>query len=135
MAPDSEMTITSRHLEWVISRIGSVPMDSASCDYSLHGVTLEMVIISRAQLPIRLARCRLRDSDLTAPAAYWASWADILPGVISRYPQIGQAMLLQLSVLQSLDGDQEHDGPHCIRAAGNGMGRPPFVERHRLLDS
>ena len=50
----------------------------------VHKVSYQMVV-SQAQLPIRLAGCGLRNSVRTAPAAYWASWADALPGIVSRF--------------------------------------------------
>ena len=50
----------------------------------------------QAKLPMRLGGCGLRDSARVAPAAYWASWADTLPVLIARYPDIGARMVAQL---------------------------------------
>ena len=85
-------------------------------DVGLHGVSYDAVL-SQAQLPIRLAGCGLRNAVRTAPAAYWASWADALPSLVSRCPSVGPMAMLQLCYLQTLDPDEPHVGPRCIVCA------------------
>ena len=41
----------------------------------------------RAQLPCRLGGCGLKCAARTAPAAYWAAWADVLPTLQQRFPE------------------------------------------------
>ena len=47
----------------------------------------------QAQLPLRYGGLGLRSSVRTAPAAYWASWADSLQPLSRRYPQLGARLL------------------------------------------
>ena len=64
----------------------------------------------QAQLPLRLAGLGVRSSSRTAPAAYWASWADCLQPLTERYPEMGNRLLALLS------GAREA-APPCIAAA------------------
>ena len=41
-----------------------------------------------AALPMRLGGLGLRSADRTAPAAYWASWADAMPMLSRRLPEL-----------------------------------------------
>ena len=45
------------------------------------------------RLPLRFAGLGLRSSTRTAPAAYWASWADCLQPLTVRYPEVGARIL------------------------------------------
>ena len=42
----------------------------------------------QARLPLRLGGLGLRSATRTAFAAYWASWADALPMLKARLPQL-----------------------------------------------
>ena len=64
----------------------------------------------QAQLPLRFAGLGLRNSARTAPAAYWASWADCLQPLTQRYPELGGQLLDYLTEL-------EERAPPCVRAA------------------
>ena len=56
--------------------------------------------------------CGLRSSTRTSPAAFWASWADCLPGICQRYPAVGNRMLAHLTAAQA---EQRPAGvPRCI---------------------
>ena len=52
--------------------------------------------MTQAQLPLRLGGCGLRSALRTAPAAYWASWADTLPMIQARHPEVAQCFYEQL---------------------------------------
>ena len=45
----------------------------------------------RAQLPCRLGGLGLRCATRISLAAYWASWADVLPTVRERFPELAAA--------------------------------------------
>ena len=62
--------------------------DADAWDEGLHQVT-HQACMKQATLPHRLAGCGLRDSARTSPAAYWASWADSISVLQSRFPAIG----------------------------------------------
>ena len=82
-------------------------------DETLHG--LHYITWSRqAQLPLRHGGCGMRDSLSTRRAAYWASWADSLPDIISRFPEAGRHMLRFLTDSQALDADEAMVGPECL---------------------
>ena len=49
-----------------------------------------------AQLPMRLGGCGLRSALRTAPAAWWASWADTLPMIRARHPEVAERLYQQL---------------------------------------
>ena len=63
-----------------------------------------------SQLPMRLGGLGLRSAVRTAPAAYWASWADALPMLRARVPVVALAAVRSLT---ANNGDM--DG--CIREA------------------
>ena len=64
----------------------------------------------QAQLPLRYGGFGLRSSVRTAPAAYWASWADSLQPLSRRYPQLGARLLDYLR-------DTAANTPPCLAAA------------------
>ena len=49
-----------------------------------------------AQLPMRLGGCGLRSALRTAPAAWWASWADTLLMIRARDPEEAEKLYQQL---------------------------------------
>ena len=51
-----------------------------------------------AQLPLRLGGLGLRSATRLAPAAHWASWADVLPMVGQRHPAVAAEITRRLSV-------------------------------------
>ncbi len=66
--------------------------------------------VRQATLPCRLGGMGLRSARRTAPAAYWASWADSLEPLRQRYPGVAAGAL---TLLQG----PPRDAPPCIRAA------------------
>ena len=70
---------------------------------SLEGVPgnhhQQVVAVQLVSLPMRMGRLGLRSASKIAPAAYWASWADALPMIQGRVPQIAGL------VVQLLDQD------------------------------
>ena len=75
-------------------------------------------------LPMRMGRLGLRCARRMAPAAYWSSWADALPMVHERLPQVAQ------NVVDGLEGAPDVGG--CIgelRAISLGLDRQGFVGR------
>ena len=50
----------------------------------------------QARLPLRFGGLGLRDSSRTSPAAFWASWADSLPTLSSRFPWFGAGLAARL---------------------------------------
>ena len=83
---------------------------------SIHGLDFD-TWVTQAELPLRFAGCGLRSSSRTAFAAYWASWADSIPGLAARFPNIAVNMLHDFSRLQSLDSVDGFDTPPCLAAA------------------
>ena len=60
-----------------------------------------------ASMPIRHGGLGLRSAERTSPGAYWAAWADVLPMVEQRHPQVaarlvGDLGMGDLAVSQSL---------------------------------
>jgi len=53
-----------------------------------HGVSHD-VCIQQASMPQRLSGCGLENSVRSSAAAYWASWADALSVISSRFPAMG----------------------------------------------
>ena len=60
-------------------------------------VTQQEVAERIATLPMRLGGLGLRSSDRTVPAAYWASWADALPMLSRRLPELTTHILNELA--------------------------------------
>ena len=54
-----------------------------------------------ATLPQRLGGCGLRSASRTREAAYWASWADTLPMMHQRCPQLARRFCAELEGAQS----------------------------------
>ena len=50
-------------------------------------------------LPLRLGGLGLRSAERTAPAAYWASWADALAMVNTRAPQVAAEVVADLQLV------------------------------------
>jgi len=73
--------------------------------------------VKQARLPLRLGGCGLRDSTRTSRAAYWASWADCMPDLGRRFPELRASLVTELAALQSLDTVQHHAGTDCLVAA------------------
>ena len=70
---------------------------------------LPLLATARAQLALRHGGLGLRSAARHAPAAYWSSWADMLPVIASRDPAFARALVDTLEggspapeVLQSL---------------------------------
>ena len=57
---------------------------------------LPSLAMRRARLALQQGGLGLRSAELLAPAAYWASWADALPILNSRLPQLTERMVREL---------------------------------------
>ena len=82
-----------------------------------------------ATLPLRLAGLGLRFAERTAPAAYWASWADAFAVVDARAPQVAAAALADL--------ESPVSNSSCLaelRTATRLLERQGFVERPTWVD-
>ena len=49
-----------------------------------------------AFLPVVHGGLGLRSSALLSPAAYWAAWADMLPTLVERVPELAEQVLQEL---------------------------------------
>ena len=80
-----------------------------------------------ATLPMRLGGLGLRSAARTAPAAYWASWADALAMIHGRAPSVAA------DAVTALDGsDPRGDARGAlaeVRAAGEQLSREGFLQR------
>ena len=63
-----------------------------------------------AALPAALGGLGLQSAELTAPAAYWAAWADALPAIRDRLPGCAENYVVTLEA----DAD---DAAHCLAEA------------------
>ena len=77
-----------------------------------------------ASLPMRMGRLGLRSALRTAPAAYWASWADALPMIEGRLPQVAQLVTAQLEEVHEAVGCFWGD-PTGHKSLGFGRVRQP----------
>jgi len=80
-----------------------------------------------ASLPARLGGAGLRSAARTAPAAYWASWADALPMISERVPSVAAAATARLA-----EANPDSDSPNCTaeaNAAALLLSREGFVQR------
>ena len=68
--------------------------------------------LRQARLPFREGGLGLRDSLAISPAAYWASWADTLPGLHARYPAVAANVLAYLQTPVS----QRANNNSCLTA-------------------
>ena len=66
----------------------------------------------QAKLPARRGGLGLRDSVRTSPAAYWASWADVLPKLCQRFPGLNNLVVARL--LQQEAGEGTNEDVHCL---------------------
>ena len=92
--------------------------DESCWDAELHDVTWDMTR-SQAQLPIRLGGGGLRNSVRTSTSAYWASWADCLPGLVERFPTTGAEISLRLTLLDLQAPAEDYEGPDCLVEVAN----------------
>jgi hypothetical protein len=51
-----------------------------------------------ASMPIRLGGLGLRSAERTSPGAYWAAWADVLPMVQQRHPEVSDRLVGDLGL-------------------------------------
>ena len=85
-----------------------------------------------ASLPMRLGGLGLRSAGRTAPAAYWASWADALPMIQARAPQVADTALAALSGAQPETARQGALAE--AHAAGEMLTREGFLQRPSWAD-
>ena len=64
----------------VFAQLFNIP-PKTTWNTTTHGIPYDTWLM-QAQLPIRFGGMGLRHSGETAYAAYWASWADVLPSLI-----------------------------------------------------
>ena len=81
-----------------------------------------------ATMPMRLGGLGLRSAARMAPAAFWASWADALPTISNRLPEVANRVTV-LSNGQNLDGCLRSPPTRCSfsgarRVATSREGRP-----------
>ena len=88
---------------------------SAEHDAVFHGLS-EEVWARQAKMPVCMGCCGLRGSVRTAPAAYWASWADCLHSLHDRCPRLGHVILNALAAAES-QGPVAQGIPQGILAA------------------
>ena len=75
------------------------------CDDDPHIPTSRLISF----LPLVEGGLGLRSAELTAPAAYWAAWADIIPTIAQRYPHWAQTLVPML--------EQGRADVHCVAQA------------------
>ena len=68
-----------------LSRI--LQVDLSTCDQDTHDV---------ATLPLALGGLGLRSAERTSVPAYWASWADCMPMIRERHPQVAERLAASL---------------------------------------
>ena len=125
LPPEQVFTTALQHdraIQDTFQRLFAIPAASAWDEHLHRGPSTWWA--SQAKLPLRLGGCGLRDSTQISHAAYWASWADCLPGLRARCPIVGNRILLQLSLAAAM-GDAidtaeptaaiaaERAGRHC----------------------
>ena len=88
---------------------------STEHDAVLHGL-FEEIWARQAKMPVRMGGFGLRDSIRTAPAAYWASWADCLHSLHEWCPRLGHVILNALTAAES-QGPVAQGIPQRILAA------------------
>ena len=58
------------------------------CPVCVFFVPLRFFSPATATLPMRMGRLGFRSAERMVPAAFWASWADLLPMIADRLPQV-----------------------------------------------
>ena len=114
----------------VFAEMFAIP-DVTTWNTVVHGAQ-HHVWIQHSQLPIRMGGMGLRNSRRTSPAAYWASWADVLHSIVVKHPTIGRNMLYHLTAAYA----GSLTGPQCIQAAEQSgiLVHYPRMERTAILD-
>ena len=77
-------------------------------------------MVRQTMLPLRMGGTGLRSALRTSTAAYWGSWADAMPEIIQRFPDIGNQILHRLTVLHAATPVDTPGGPACIQSAEQG---------------
>ena len=94
----------------VFRQLFSIP-NEAAWPVGLQNVTWQHCR-RQTMLPLRLGGCGLRNSVRTSHAAYWASWADTLAVLQSRFPAIALRMLNMLSAPAPIAVGKNCSVPH-----------------------
>ena len=81
-----------------------------------------------ASLPIRMGGLGIRSATRMAPAAYWASWADALPMLETRLPQVAQIVTRQLDSVQAPGCLGELQRATVVLDTGGFVTRPTWSE-------
>ena len=82
-----------------------------SCLFHILGIaedTCDDVARATASLPLAMGGLGLRSAARTSPPAFWASWADCLPMVQKRHPEVATHIVEMLS---------NHPSTPCLEAA------------------
>ena len=90
-------------------------------------------------LPLRYGGLGLRSAVATAPAAYWASWADCLPAIRTRAPAVADRLVgaLQASADAAAPILAARHAAACLRVQGfeppawGSLQRPPAQQHER----
>ena len=82
-----------------------------------------------ASLPMRLGSLGLRSTQIMAPAAYWASWANALYMIDQRLPVVAASVAHKLTVEEELGGCLEK-----LRNAAAHLDRDSFIGRPHWHD-
>ena len=90
-----------------------------SWDVGLHNMSYDCMA-QQTTLPLRLGGMGLRSARRTSHAAYWASWADVLPELIQRFPDTGNQILHRLTDIETTPPYGEMAGIRCLRNAEQG---------------
>eukprot|EP00959_Pyramimonas_sp_CCMP1952_P461114 9481064-Pyramimonas_sp.AAC.1 len=114
MPPAHVLPLAAEHDASIVDTFRTLfqlPSDT-SWDRTLHGVDYDTWIL-QACLPVRLSGMGLRSVQRTSNAAYWASWADVLPTLMDKFPIHGRDILQQLNTR----GARNHIDLACLDAA------------------
>ena len=79
-------------------------------------------------LPMRLGGLGLRSATRTAPAAYWASWADALEMLSKRLPALTDQILAELAAHPTGDGLAELSMDAIFLEQSGFISRPTWVQ-------
>ena len=82
-----------------------------------------------ATMPMRLGGLGLRSAARMAPAAFWASWADALPMISKRLPEVANRVTVELT-----EGQNLHGCVHELAVASEQLDRHGFVDRPGWAD-
>ena len=90
LPPAASCRYAAAHDQAVLDTFGNM--------FSLEPATInDFVNRSRIEMPMRFGGLGLRNSQRTAPAAYWASWADSLETLSTRVPRFRDHFVVSMA--------------------------------------